>query len=518
MAKSKSFKSLADLKDIELFRSEKVEPPQKNSQSSQPSDNFSTQAKKIQPPGFPSNELQSFKTTSAQGTSDQEDSYQKRLNWINRREREVSEGESALDIALKRLESDRKSLESSKAFLIKEQSRLKNQLERISELDTLEFKLEEKDKYIKLREVEISQKEAHLKAQEQKNIAEINKAKINEKRALKESELANVAIKRQGKTLKEITAELKKTALLNKSLNHQLKTKQKDLLKAQAQVEIFESQSQEVSESPKIRFDNFDLIQFLIKNGSTVSQLGYPGKKIAICGDGPWYKKDFSNFLKSKEFIPVNSLNRDVDIAVIGRDFDEEEVEGQLIAREGKKIHFYSQELLLASIIARQNPLNSPGSYKDLLNEFAVDHPGLCFLMENFDFPWPLPNISDSATLIFYSDGLVEQSPLVSMGYHVGIERGLDDLARRKILSNSFMGMYDHLKRWHVESDEYMKRWGKPNSRRRLFQMSHHIHALIISRRSNPSMKYAVQDWKNDLKWLKKFYKPYMGFSWPVLN
>ena len=205
-------------------------------------------------------------------------------------------------------------------------------------------------------------------------------------------------------------------------------------------------------------------------------------------------------------------------MAVVGRDFNEEEVEGQLIVRQHKKIHFYSQELLISSIATRQNPLNNPELYEDLLNEFSEDHPGLLFLMDNFEFPWPLANISDSVALVFTADGHVDQSPLVSVGYRVGIERGLDRDARRNILSNSFSGSYDHLKRWYVDSDEYMARWGKPNSRTRLFQMSHHIHALIISRRGNPSMKYAVLDWKEDLNWLKKFYKPYMGFKWPVLK
>jgi len=520
MTKSKSFKSLADLKDIDLFDSKKLhsssEPIQKNNQSNNRS-NVTEVDSNSNAWSFPG-EVRSIKIASSQGTADQEESYQKRLSWINRRESDLSNSEAELVLAQKTLTADRKSLDNSKSYLEKEKLKYKNQLDRLSQLDSMESRIIEREKFLNTKVNDLSEKEKELKIYETKLTTEIKKIKNNEKKVLKESELLNLAIKRQGKTLKEITAELKRTSILNKSLNQQIKDSKKRLLQAQIKIEALEVESQDVSDKPNMKFDNFELIQFLIKNGSTARQLGYLGNKIAICGDGPWHKKDFNDFLKAKGFTPMNPSNSSVDIAVVGRDFNEEEVESQLIAREGKKIHFYSQELLLACIAAKQNPLNNPDSYDDLLKEFAVDHPGLRFLMDNFDFPWPLPNISDSVELVFYSDGLVEQSPLVSMGYHVGIERGLEEGERRKILSNSFSGAYDHLKKWFVDSDEYMARWGKPNSRRRLFQMSHHIHALILNRRSNPSMKYAVQDWKDDLVWLKKFYKPYMSFKWPILK
>lgn len=519
MAKSKSFKSLAELKDIELFQPDKIKlqsqdasievTPKIVNQIHQPE-------AKAAPWAFPPTKIE--KRVQAQGTADQEQSYQERVKWIARRETEVSNDEAQLTLLQKTLVADRKSLIDLKDFLENEKLQYKKQLEKLSKLEDIEFQVAEKQKTLNHQEHLLEQKKNNIKTQEKKMALEVSEAKKREKKAIKEAHSLSLGIKSQGNTLKDLTLKLGKSATVNKALDEQVKDLKKQLLQSSKKIESLEFDSKDLPTEYKVKLDNWDLIEFLVKNGSTALQLGYAGKKIAICGDGPWLKKDFDALLKTKGFTPISTPNSSVDIAIVGRDFNEEELEGQLIAREGNRIHFYSQELLIASIAAKQNPLNNPEFYRDLLAEFAVDHPGLRFLMDNFDFPWPLPNISDSAELVFYSDGLVEQSPLVSMGYHVGIERGLEEGARRKILTNSFSGAYDHLKRWYVDSDEYMARWGKPNSRRRLFQMSHHIHALILNRRSNPSMKYAVQDWKDDLIWLKRFYKPYMSFKWPILK
>jgi hypothetical protein len=519
MKKSKSFKSLSELKDIELFRSENIRPQEQNALVGKTTitPNQTQQVEsKATPWAFPPTSIE--KIIQSQGTPDQEQSYQERLKWIARRENEVSNDEAQLILLQKSLAADRKSLVDLKNFLENEKIQYKKQLEKLSKLEDIEFEITKKKKILIDKEHLLEQKKNNIKTQEKKLALEVSEAKKREKKAIKEADLLSEAIKSQGNTLKDLTLNLGKSATVNKVLKEQVKDLNKQLLQSSKKIESLELDSIDALTGYKVKLDNWDLVEFLVKHGSTALQLGYAGQKIAICGDGPWLKKDFDALLKTKGFIPISSPNASIDIAIVGRDFKEEELESQLIAREGKKIHFYSQELLIASIAAKQNPLNNPESYKDLLAEFAVDHPGLRFLMDNFDFPWPLPNISDSVELVFYSDGLVEQSPLVSMGYHVGIERGLEEGPRRKILSNSFSGAYDHLKKWFVDSDEYMARWGKPNSRRRLFQMSHHIHALILNRRSNPSMKYAVQDWKDDLIWLKRFYKPYMSFKWPVLK
>ena len=516
MKKSKSFKSLGDLKDIDLFRSDDKAITSDLSKETElhnevtPSRVISTELTAIQQkPAIQEPSL---------GTVDQEDSYQQRLRWITRREDEVSVAESALIISKRAIDSAKAELMKSREKLVAEIRIHERRLEKLDQLETIEAELNVKRANLQVKTLLLATKSGLIEAKERDIKKELTLSKKNEQRAIKDNISLSMAIERQNKKLKESLLESQSALKVNELKKQELKEAKKQVSHFQKQILYLEQELQEASGGFKIKLDSWDFIEFLVKNGSSALQLGYSGKKIAICGDGPLLKKDFEKLLKSKGFLPVDPLNTQAEIAVVGRDFDEQEVEGQLIARQHKKIHFYSQELLIASIAAKQNPLNNPNLYKDLLNEFSQDHPGLLFLMENFDFPWPLANISDSVALVFNSDGLVEQSPLVSVGYRVGVERGLDQDARRSILSNSFYGLYDHLKRWYVDSDEYMARWGKPNSRTRLFMMSNHIHNLIINRRSNPSMRHAVQDWKDDLNWLKKFYKPYMGFKWPVLK
>jgi hypothetical protein len=516
MKKSKSFKSLSDLKDIDLFRSDDKAIASNQKKESQANKELVASEPVSTNPS--TNQKESTFQKPSLGTIEQEDSYQQRLKWITQREKDVSVGESALIISKRELESQKIELIKTRDKLTADIRVHERRLEKLDQLEAIESELNIKKASLHAKAVSLTTKSAVLEAKERDIKKELTLSKKNEQRAIKENISLSMAIERQGKKIRESLIESQKVLKINELQKQELKEAKKEINHLHKQIISLEQKDQEVSGKFKINLDNWDFVEFLINNGSSATQLGYAGKRIAVCGDGPWQKKDFEKLLKSKGFLPVDPSNSQAEVAVVGRDFNEEEVEGQLIARQHKKIHFYSQELLISSIATRQNPLNNPELYEDLLNEFSEDHPGLLFLMDSFEFPWPLANISDSVALVFTTDGLVDQSPLVSVGYRVGIERGLDRDARRSILSNSFSGSYDHLKRWYVDSDEYMARWGKPNSRTRLFQMSHHIHALIISRRGNPSMKYAVLDWKEDLNGLKKFYKPYMGFKWPVLK
>ncbi len=510
MAKSKSFKSLTDLKDLDLFalKDGEMRPQEKG-----PSHINREHLSSTQIPTY--NKAPSNTHINNSGTPEQEESYLKRKEWITKREYEVSLAESNLSLQKKNVESKENELNSRLANFEKEKTAHQDRLNKLETLENFEKKLLDQKIKLETRALSIDKKMASITTKE-KNIEQILKAaKKNENKLIKENMEVKVARANLEKKYIKLSSDFERISMINVSLQKDLKATKQILVQSEKQIELLEENNVGRPEEYKIKLDDWDLVTFITANGASASSLGYSNKKIAICGDGPWLKKDFEYLIKSKGFIPVSAGNPNAEVAIVGRDFNAEEVESQLIAREQRKIHFYSQELLIASIAAKQNPLDKPSKFLELLDQFSVDHPGLKFLMENFEFPWPMPNISDSVTLIFTSDGLVDQSPLVSVGYRVGIERGLLDSQRRNILSNAFNGDYDHQKNWHVHSDEYMARWGTPKSRKRLFQMSHHIHALITSRRGNPSMKYAVQDWKKDLSWLKKFYKPYMGFKWP---
>jgi hypothetical protein len=172
-----------------------------------------------------------------------------------------------------------------------------------------------------------------------------------------------------------------------------------------------------------------------------------------------------------------------------------------------------SQELFVAGIISTHDPFSLP---RDILMKFANGHPALEFLMKQ-GFEWPEILIEDLNHSPAYLRGpsgsyeRVEMSPIYSMGYVVGVTNGIPFKKRTKILESALDGDIP----W-VGDEEYMKEWGKPSSRRRLWRTVHHLAWLIRSRKSNPSMRYAVRDWKEDLDWLgENFGDRGLGFSWP---
>lgn len=256
------------------------------------------------------------------------------------------------------------------------------------------------------------------------------------KRALSEAASASLKIESRDKKIVALKKDVDTGLISKKNIEIKLLELKKELAVSVKTIAGFEVPH-------NIKLDIWEFVEFITKKGAKPVELGYANNKIAICGDAPWKKNDFIEFLKSKGFSPAKSIGPDVEIAVVGRDFDCEELEGQLALRQGKKIHFYSQELLIASIASGINPLTNPHPYKELLEKFSKDHPGLLFLQDGFKFPWPLSNISDSVTLEFKHDGSVKESPLVRVGYHVGKENGRTQAVRRKILENSFYGEYD---------------------------------------------------------------------------
>jgi hypothetical protein len=66
---------------------------------------------------------------------------------------------------------------------------------------------------------------------------------------------------------------------------------------------------------------------------------------------------------------------------------------------------------------------------------------------------------------------------------------------------------------------EYLQQWGKPNSKERLHKIADSIATFARLKKGMPnadSYGSAIQDWEDDLQWLKQtFYKPFMRFRWP---
>lgn len=515
MTKSKSFKSLGDLKDLDLFKSE----TSISSKKSNPKELLEPKSQVEQrPPAVEPFVVEPPATARTLGTKDQEASYQARLEWINKQERDLSLLEIDFSRIKKTLNDERHELSIQRFSIESDKKTHEKRLSKLDDLEEFERKLSLRKSSIELQDSAVKKKAEELSALKTKLQKEMHSLETQLKRALSDTVSASLKIESRDKKITALKKDVDAGLILKKNSEIKLLELKKELAVSTKTINRLHEQIAELEGDPNIKFGSFGVAKLLVSAGVTAAELGYTNKKIMLCGDSPWDNTDFVRLLKSKGFVPVTSFNADAEVAVVGRDFDPEVVEGQLVAREGKKIHFYSQELLIATIASGVNPLNNPRLFKNLLKEFAIDHPGLQFLQDSFEFPWPLPNISDSVTLDFQFDGSVDESPLVGVGYRVGKVRGLGQATRRSILQSSFYGEYDDTEEWNVESDEYMKWWGRSKSRRRLHKISHHIHALIIARRSLSSMKRAVDEWQDDLRWLKKFYKPYMSFKWPVLK
>ena len=139
MKKSKSFKSVGDLKDIDLFRSDDKAITSDLSKETElhnevtPSRVISTELTAIQQkPAIQEPSL---------GTVDQEDSYQQRLRWITRREDEVSVAESALIISKRAIDSAKAELMKSREKLVAEIRIHERRLEKLDQLETIEAEL-----------------------------------------------------------------------------------------------------------------------------------------------------------------------------------------------------------------------------------------------------------------------------------------------------------------------------------------------------------------------------------------
>jgi len=132
-------------------------------------------------------------------------------------------------------------------------------------------------------------------------------------------------------------------------------------------------------------------------------------------------------------------------------------------------------------------------------------------------WPWPIiemPGGTNSNN--DFGNGYWEEiSPLKMFGYTVGKTSGWPAAKRKRFLSD-FMG-YDLPA---TVEKIYGKKYGDPGSLERLKAVANLISSLIIAakRRNGSSMKYAIQDWTDDLNFLKTAFYEDQGlkfYPWP---
>lgn len=132
---------------------------------------------------------------------------------------------------------------------------------------------------------------------------------------------------------------------------------------------------------------------------------------------------------------------------------------------------------------------------------------------------WPVINVPQSkVTDPGYAEDWNTMSPLKMFGYTVGRTNGWDAHKRKRFLDD-FM-TYDLP---NIVTETYGDYYGEPNSVARLKATAQLFASLITSakRKRGNSMRYAIDDWTDDLGYLKSVYYEGKGlkfYSWPTTS
>lgn len=132
--------------------------------------------------------------------------------------------------------------------------------------------------------------------------------------------------------------------------------------------------------------------------------------------------------------------------------------------------------------------------------------------MESFNWP--------STEVILGSGSLANvdwpKAGLLSfMGYRTGLKGSVEE-SRREILDFMYTKNVPN-----VISVEYMKKWGKPNTGKRLLQLARSLANFVKNEKRNNPITYMVSitEREADLEYLKrKYYIGRYDFTWPRTN
>ena len=312
------------------------------------------------------------------------------------------------------------------------------------------------------------------------------------------SEKEKLAIKNQNQLLTIQNQELSRKTFIAENKAARLQVEKDEL------VSRYQALIDEGTESA-FAINDLELVQAL--SSHVVEQFSPPSKIVTI-GEGPYDEGEFDDYLRQ---LSIEPYANGYPWIIVGREgWTEEQIDELIENSDLDEVRVFSQELFVAGILTTHDPFSLP---IEMLKKFAEGHPALEYLM-NSGFEWPEICPEEDYGVPVYLKGSterVDKSPLVELGYNVGITKGKDLPYRKVILKNAY-----HNELPQVEDEDYMEEWGRPRHSKRLWRMAHHIAWLIRSRRSNELMRYAVSDWQEDLDWLEQeFYTNRMRFKWP---
>lgn len=405
-------------------------------------------------------------------------------------------------------ELDRKCEEVSKLFQIQEDYELlKNKIVTIeADLEESESALsDEVDEHVKTRgDIKILNQEIEILNHE---VSELNDKLVIMTQKFRDQNNILTEVQRERDLLKWVDAENKSLRIAveqRHAESRELHKKIAELGASRARVTPPLPEGAKETASP-FSVNNMAVLHWL---SSEVSDPFQPPEDVVSIGSGPFHEDDFDDYLKTLDITPYTN---GCSWVIVGRTgWTPQQLEELIEEADSGELRIFSQELFVAGQLSTHDPFSAD---HELLMEFAKGHPALEYLMGS-GFEWPILEELEELGVPQYVRGSydgVDESPIYRMGYVVGITNGLSVRERQRLLKRAFEGVIPQ-----VGDADYMAEWGTPNTRDRLWRIAHHLAWLVRSRRRNPVMGYAVNDWATDLDWLEStFYKSRMKFSWP---
>ena len=244
---------------------------------------------------------------------------------------------------------------------------------------------------------------------------------------------------------------------------------------------------------------------------------------IATTGSGPWDETEF-DVLVEKTY-QNHEIADSVKLIVVGYQTDKiEAIRSHLSEYEGVRV--YPQELFMSYLLTGVDPL--PLLSRPQIEAWIEFHPVLRELfIEGEDFTWNVPgddvdpevdqdNFEDE-TPLSPPQGVTE-SPLSLLGYSTGKGSALSIEERRDILLEAFNGVLPEISEDEdIDGKEYMAQWGRPKTPRRLWRIARHLSGQYHAKKNNQTQRYAVADWKSDLRWMREelYNESHHTFTWP---
>lgn len=234
---------------------------------------------------------------------------------------------------------------------------------------------------------------------------------------------------------------------------------------------------------------------------------------VGLVGAGPFATDDFTEFLDSRG-TSYCDLTSNPEVIILGREgWKEDEINNLIDSRVGDTLRIYSQEMFVAYLANRVDPLKASS---DVLDAFKAGHAGLEYVSQGWS-GWVSTSVStdwrNSATASADSYYLPLNSMLDAMDYHAG-KTGKLEKERHEILRRTFEGELPL-----VRNATYTDLWGEPATSERLNKIAEHLAWLIRERSKQQDFEryqWAIENWQSDLAWLKdEFYHSPHNFGWP---